>query len=216
MAFEAFDAGVAPGGLRDRNEVKILVCYLLRELHTPLSFDQLNEILQIDGLVNYFELAQSVKELLETGHIDLVKGEGGPYYKATKLGAGTAALFERRLPLTVREKAVRAAVRLLARVRREAENHVTITERPQGDYEVTCRILDNNDALMSISLLVPARDEAQAVKKEFLADPSAVYRGMLALLTGDRSAFVCDTPGQKRPKPAGPETKPGNTGDAGA
>lgn len=189
MAYEAFDAGVEPGGLRDKNEVKILICYLLKAVNKPLSFDHLNEILQRDGLVNYFEFAQAVKELLETGHIDLVENPDGPLYKVTKLGAGTAGLFERSLPFSVREKAVRTAVRLLAQLKREAENRVTITEEPSGGFRVACEILDNNDALMTVSLLVPAKEQAQAVKNEFLKDPETVYKGMLALLTGDPAAL---------------------------
>ncbi|MDR3552180.1 MAG: DUF4364 family protein [Clostridia bacterium] len=189
MANDGFDAGVEPGGLRDKNEVKILICYLLKNVGRPLTFENLNEILRQDGLVNYFEFAQAVKEMLETGHIDLIEQGGAQAYKVTKLGAGTAGLFERRLPLSVREKAVRSGVRLLAKIQREAENRAEIIEEESGGFSVRCRILDNGDELMGITLLVPALDQARAVQKEFQQNPEAVYKGVLALLTGNRAAF---------------------------
>ena len=89
------------------------------------------------------------------------------------------------LPYSVREKAVNTALRLLARRRREAENKVTITRAGQG-MSVCCTVLDGQDTLLSISLWVPDLAQAEAVKRRFLKDPSAVYRAAVALMT-DRS-----------------------------
>jgi hypothetical protein len=188
MAYEAMDEGIEPGGLRDINEVKILICYLLKNAAKPLTFDSLNEILQRDGLVNYFEFGQSLHELLLSGHVDLLQQGGAEHYKITGLGEATAATFERRLPLSVREKAVRAAVSLLERQRVEAENTVTITKGDKG-FIVECRILDGADELLAIRLPVPEQAQAQAVKEQFLKRPETVYKGALALITGDLKAF---------------------------
>ena len=82
MAFNAFVGGIQPGGLTNDFEVKILICFLLDSLkkNSPgaalsdgeqpgLSFDELNEIFQETGLVNYFEFAESMSELEKTEHI---------------------------------------------------------------------------------------------------------------------------------------------------
>lgn len=188
MPNDTFDAGIEPGGLRDSNEIKVLLCYILKTVKKPLSFDSLNEILQGDGLVNYFEFAQSLHELLLSGHVDLIQDGGVDYYKVTRLGAGTAELFERRLPASIREKAVKAAVRLLARIRRESENRVEIGADPGGGYAVDCVVLDQGDDLMRVRLLVPDMRQAELVKRQFLQSPETVYKGVLALLTGDVQA----------------------------
>lgn len=186
MSYEAIGTGIEPGGLRDKNEIKILICYLLKTVGKPLSFDHLNDILQNDGLVNYFEFAQAIHELLETGHIDLVTDEkGNEFYKSTRLGAGTAELFERRLPISVKEKAVKAAIKLLAKIKRESENRVDIVKTENGAYHVKCTILDQSDELLSVSLNVPDKMQADTIKTQFLNDPELVYRGVLALITGD-------------------------------
>lgn len=204
MAYEAFDAGVEPGGLRDTNEVKILVCWLLKSVGSPLSFDNLNEIIVGDGLVNYFELAQAVRDLLVSGHIDLTGPQSTDLYRCTELGAGTASLFERRLPRSVRDKATCAAVKLLTRIEREAENVAEITQNPSGDYQVCCKILDRGEPLLQIALLVPGQDQAQMVKKHFTEDPETVYRGVVALLTGDR-AVSDKSPSSANTPAAGPD-----------
>lgn len=185
MDNKAISAGVEPGGIRDKNQVKILVCYLLRKVEKPLSFDNLNEILAAYGLVNYFELVDAVNSLLETGHIDLSENEGAKRYNCTRLGAGTADLFERSLPFSVREKAVAAAVELLARIKRESENKVEIKTDQNGLCTIHCRILDRQDTLLDVGLEVPTAEQAEMIKKRFLKDPELVYKGVLALLTGD-------------------------------
>lgn len=96
-------------------------------------------------------------------------------------------MFERRLPFSVREKAVKAGVRLLARQKREAENKVEILPDGAG-FTVRCTVLDGKDTLLSISLLVPDRAQAEAVKQQFLRDPGTTYRATIALMTGDIDA----------------------------
>ena len=49
----AFTAGLQPGGLTTDLEVQVFVCYLLKHIGIPATFDQLSEIIQTDGMVNY-------------------------------------------------------------------------------------------------------------------------------------------------------------------
>lgn len=189
MLKDGFDEGVAPGGLKDADDIKILICYLLKSVGRPLSFSNLNDILQHDGLCNYFEFANALHELLVTGHIDIEKVDGEDRYKPTSLGISTAALFERRLPKSVRDKAVNAAMKLLAKIKRDAENKVEIAEVPSGGYEVTCTVYDMGDTLASVKLYVTDMAQAQSVKTRFQQSPETIYKGVLALLTGDKSTF---------------------------
>lgn len=186
MEKNSFDEGIEPGGLREADDIKILICYLLNAVAKPLTFDNLNEILQHDGLCNYFEFANALHEMLISGHVDLVKKDGCEYYKVTRLGAGTAGMFERRLPLTIREKAVKSAIKLLAKLKRESENNVSI-EKVKGGYSVECSVYDMGDTLLSVKLLVPDTMQADSIKKQFLKSPEILYRGVVGLLTGDTS-----------------------------
>lgn len=199
MADHAFDGGVAPGGLRDVNDVKILICYLLKNMREPLPLPTLAQALQNDGLVNYFTMVEALHALLLSGHVDVVEKDNVNSYKTTRLGAGTADMFERRLPFSVREKAVKAGVRLLAQQKRNAENKVEIKSSDAG-FTVRCAVLDGEDTLLSISLLVPDRAQAEAVKQQFLQDPGTTYRAAVALMTGDIDAVGGMLAQQKPPK----------------
>lgn len=185
MPGDGFIEGVEPGGLKDIGEIKVLICYLLKSVGKPLSFKSLNEIVQHDGLCNYFAFASALHELLVSGHVDIVKDGDTELYKNTSLGDETAELFERRLPASVREKAIGTAVKLLAKIKRESENRVEIEENPSGGYNVICNSYDMGDTLMSIKLLVVDKEQADLIKKQFQSAPEIVYKGVLALMTGD-------------------------------
>lgn len=185
MELNAFTAGVEPGGLTHGYEIKILVCYLLDQIGEGMTFDQIHEALLAKGLVNYFELADALSELLESGHIKAVGCiKDSDCYQLTPLGLETAHTFQSSLPATVRDKAVRSAKNLLARKKRETENLVSISRVVDG-YLVDMTICDIGSDLLAISLFMPTEEEAELVKRRFLRDPLLIYKGVLALMTGD-------------------------------
>ena len=56
MEFDAFDGGIELGGLRTRDDIKLLICYMIKSLNRPISKQILNEAMQENGLANYFEV----------------------------------------------------------------------------------------------------------------------------------------------------------------
>lgn len=185
MDLNAFTAGVEPGGLNKTHEIKILVCYLLTNIGQHMTLPQINEALLKRGLVNYFELADAMSDLLESGHLtirDVINDND--LYEVTPLGIQTAKEFGNSLPLSIREKALRSATALLARQKNERENVVTI-DKVQDGYVVNMIISDIGSDLMNLSLFMPTEVEAEVIKRRFNTDPLLVYKGILALMTGD-------------------------------
>ena len=70
MEYDAFSAGVEPGGLRNRNEIKVLIAFLIENLERSLSKRQLFTVIQQEGLANYFEASQALSELMSGGIVD--------------------------------------------------------------------------------------------------------------------------------------------------
>ena len=69
MDYDAFDAGIELGGLRNRDDIRLLICYLLKSVESPMTRQMLNDAMQEDGLANYFEVGQAIEELMKTGNI---------------------------------------------------------------------------------------------------------------------------------------------------
>ena len=69
MEFDALTAGVKPGGLRSKQDIKLLICYLLSSIPQGLSKTDLINVLQDNNLANYFEVASAFDELLKQGNL---------------------------------------------------------------------------------------------------------------------------------------------------
>ena len=69
MEMDAWNLGIEPGGLTSKTEIKLLICYLLKSLDAPLSKLQLSDIIQGEGLANYFELIQALDELIRDDNV---------------------------------------------------------------------------------------------------------------------------------------------------
>lgn len=181
---ETFTAGVGPGGLRTKNDIRVLVCYLLSSVDAPLSEADILSILQGYDLANYFEIMDVLSDLLKKGLI--VRPQGQPdCVQAAPAGKEVSAQLDMTLPLSVREKTVAAAVNLLARARREQENRVEIKKNERG-YSVTCHVSDREMDLLTFTLYAPDLYQARLIKKNFHREPGMVYRAVLAAVTGSR------------------------------
>ena len=99
-------------------------------------------------------------------------------------GSSVAENLDVLLPLSVRDKAIAAAMAMLASAKVERENTVT-TARTENGYNVTCHISGGDMELMNLTVYVPDLYQARVVKKNFHRDPLRVYNLLLAALTGD-------------------------------
>lgn len=181
MEYDAFTGGVAPGGLRSKSDIRILICYLLKSVNAPLSGDDIINILQEKSLANYFEANDALSALVNLGNV--TRNEDGTYILNPQ-GKSVADDLELLIPSSVRDKAVAAATAMLASAKVERENTVT-TVRTENGYNVTCHISGGEMELMSLTVYVPDLYQARTVKKNFHRDPQRVYNLMLAALTGD-------------------------------
>ena len=182
MEYDALSAGVEPGGLTNRTEIKILICYVIKSLDAPVSKMQLNEIVQEEGLANYFEVNQAISELISQGSVECRIEDTEELLYITQRGLDTANSLEINLPRSVREKAINSAIRIITLARRERENKIEVTET-DGGYNVTFVLGDENSELMKLTVFVADRIQVETVKRNFLEDPVKLYSVIIASLT---------------------------------
>ena len=185
MAFNTFDEGIAPGGLRSKNEIKILICYLFNTVNDKMSQSLVVEAIRSDELANFFEIVVAFEELITDGNLeksDVIDGE--QTYVITNNGRVIAMQLETTLAHTVKQKSYNCALRLLSERRTARENHVEIRKTENG-FEVDCRVSGGEVSLLEFTLYAPNHEQAEIIKKNFLSYPQAVYKTMLGLMTKD-------------------------------
>lgn len=182
---DKFTAGVAPGGLTGKNDIKLLICYVLSGIDNSLSKDDIISILKDNNLANYFEASDAFSDLIAKGLI-YIENDNDKLYTVTEEGKMIAKQLDISLPISVREKALKAALNTLAKAKIQKENTVKIEKNDLG-YLVNCNISGGNFNLMSLSLYVPDIMQANMVKDNFHKDPEILYSTMLAILTHDKN-----------------------------
>ena len=183
MEFDAFDAGIELGGLRNRDDIRLLVCYLLKSIDAPMTRQMLNDAMQEDGLANFFEVGQAIEELLKTGNITADILDDEEVISVTEKGREAAELLQTSLPKTVREKAVNSAIRLTTKAKVERENKIGVKKEDDGGYTITFTLFDRDTEMMKLSIYVVDSLQLETVKQNFINDPVKVYSSIITSLT---------------------------------
>ncbi len=189
---DAFTGGVRPDGLKNKSDIKVLVCFLLSHSTQPLSRKDLTDIFLDRGLANYFEASDAISSLIK--HENVVEHTEDGTLAITDSGKIIADTLYDALPLTIREKSLDAMSKLINRRHVSKQNKTKIEACDKG-YHVTCTVNDGTMETMSVKIYVPTYNYATVVRDRFLDDPETLYRAVMALLT--------DTP-QIAPKPKKP------------
>ncbi len=180
--FDAFASGVTFGGLRNMLEIKVLVCYILDRVKEPMQRKLLCECLQDGGLVNYFDLVSAIDDLIGNGMIYGHDKDGEEYLTVTESGKTNAEVLETTLLPMTREKAVNAALKILAKAKAERDNTVVIKRTDTG-FKVEFTLKGFGEELMKLSLYAADILQADKLKEALLNDPVAVYSFVIDNLT---------------------------------
>ena len=185
--YNAFDAGVEFGGLKNSADIKILICYLLKSIGRPLTRKNMIDAITGNGIANYFEVNQGLSDLVKTECLTSSGTLEDQTFTLTARGREVAETLESTLSINVRKKAVRETLALLTRLRRESENKIEIRALESGGYSVSFTVLDGVDKLMTLELYVADLFQAEQLKNSFLEDPAGLYTMILSRLAGEHA-----------------------------
>jgi len=172
--------------LKEKNDIKIFILYLLRHINYPLDFSSINDIIVQDEFVGYFDFAECFAELLDTGNIDEIKNDDGEnLYKITDKGILVADALQSNLLGMIRTKSLKSALRLLSFKKSGAKLICRSEDADDGSYTLTCGIEESGSTLLEIKIAVDEKSALEKMKYTFNDHPEVVYRGVMALLTGE-------------------------------
>ncbi len=169
------------GGLREMPDIKALILYLLKEANCVLKEGQLTDVIMADGLVEYFDYAQSVEELLIAGLIDIASLEELSSYRITKRGLEVVGEFEKKLPHNVKATTL-AALKTTLKKKQEEEDIRADIEPSRSGFTVTCTVREAGEIMFSCKVLLPDRKAAYYAAERFRENPSAYYQKIMELM----------------------------------
>jgi hypothetical protein len=176
--------------LKDKNDIKIFILFLLRNIHYPLDYVNINDIVVQDGVVSPFDFAECFAELLETGNIEEFTANGKTLYSITDQGIEVADTLDSRLLMMLKDKSLKSAMRLLSFKKRGSEIKCDVTPLEDGTYEVRCVIIEARRELLNARIVVEDKALAERMKYNFMDKPEVVFRGVYAIFSGDINYLI--------------------------
>lgn len=172
--------------LTDRDDVKIFILYLLNSIGYPLEYDVLHDISVQDGFITSFDFIEAFDELVEKDNLTKETiNEDSQIITITEQGKHVADTLNGKLLSSVREKALKSALRLLSFKKRGTKITSDITQLPHGKYEFKCSIKDNSGDLMELRVTLDNPKQLDRTMYNFDSKPEFIYKGILALLAGE-------------------------------
>lgn len=192
-----------PETFHSPEQVKVFILYLLEKVGYPLEYNDLAAIVIRDGYVDYFDFVTCFHELIKDGHIVRKEAEpenqdaeadgssadeksaGRDLYAVTDTGRMIArGLSDDLLLAAVREKSYVSAMRHLSLEKRGAVWNHSI-DRDGDGYVFHCSITDRDGLAFKLDLRADSYMQVQRMRMNFEDKPDVVYRGLLAIVTGN-------------------------------
>ena len=166
------------GFIHDKMEIKFLVLYIMARVVSPIDFPTLTELTMCDEGVDYFDFAEAVAELVETGHLKLEE----EHYSITDKGRHNGEAWESSLPFSVKHKCNANLAKLNGVLRRNAQVRTQVLPRKDGSLTARMTLDDEGGNIMTIELLCVNEEQAARLSEGFKAKPERVYNEVLAAL----------------------------------
>lgn len=182
----AFSAGVRFGGLTDRTEIKILLCYLLSNAKQPLTSQQIIDTVVGQELANYFELQDALSHLVEQKLIN----EQDEFYTITEEGSDISKELEKSLPFSVKERAYKSVIEILQYETLKRQNKTSITSLENGGYNLNCTISDAEFTLFSFDLHMPNEKSAKLAEENFIKYGQDIFKCVLGITTENPEMYM--------------------------
>ena len=169
------------------NNVKIFILYLMKNVNYPLDFVTINDIVMQTDYVMYLDFAEAFNYLVDNDLIEKVEdGDGSEEkYRVTDKGALVAAELKSDIISSILDKSLAAALRYLDFKKRGVKVNFDIEKLEVEKYKITTSFMENGECMFSQMIIVDSLDRAKRMKDNFYERPEALYRGVLALLSGN-------------------------------
>lgn len=170
------------GFIHEKLDIKLLILYVLKLLPAKVGFNELSDLVLIDGGFDYFEYSQCLAELVDSGHV--LQEES--FYSITEKGADHLEAIESRLPYSVRTKAEKHCRPTVQRMERDAMVNASHKLMDDGSCMLKLSLSDGKGEILKLQLLTSGSDQAAAMEKKFRRSAEDIYLQIVRLLTPDK------------------------------
>ena len=162
----------------------MFILFLLNNVGYPVDYTAVIGMVSENSEQLIMDYDECLSELVDDGHLLYDEYNGEKFYMISDSGRMIASQLYDTLDGEFRERSLRYAAKYTSVSKSGTAIKATVSEAPGNRYKVTLEISDGVGELLSSSITVTSRHEAERIKNNFESKPDAVYRGILFSATG--------------------------------
>ena len=167
--------------IQEKLDIKILILFILRRLPDVVDPETLATLAIADGTVGYFEYAECLSELVDSGHVEQTR----PGYKITERGSRNCEIVESSLPYTVRTRLEKKLIPLAEGMRRRAMIVAEHEQDQDGVYQVHLKLSDGAGQIAELRLLCGSEEQAGKIEANVRLGAEVYYNQIMQMLLAD-------------------------------
>ena len=164
--------------MSEKLDIKILILFILRRLPSVVDAQTLANLALGDGTVGYFDFAECLAELVDSGHVD--QSRAG--YLITEKGSRNCEIVESSLPYTIRRKLEKTLRPLADRMRRRSMIVAEHAAGEDGGMRVRLALDDDEGTIMDARFLCGGEEQAARIEEKFREQAEQIYNRIMEML----------------------------------
>ena len=166
-------------------ESKVLILYILSNVKKLITNNALYKIVLSVIDMNYFYFQQFLLDLVKSDFVLNYDKEDQQMYLITEKGLKTLELTEDILPGIIKLQVDTNLKYALEDVNEENSIVAEYTPVNENYYNVTCKIMENNECLFEVKTFAGSREQAKQIVENWKNHANTIYPSLLNILTQD-------------------------------
>ena len=170
--------------LQTKTDIKVFILFLLNNIGYPIDHNAVIGMVSENTDEIIFDYDECLRELSDDGHLLFDEYDGEKYYMISDTGRMISSQLYDSLDKEFRERSLKYSAKYTSLSKNGSVIKATVTEAEGNRYKVTMQASDSIGEILSATITVNSRAEAEKIKQNYEAKPDGVYRGILFSATG--------------------------------
>lgn len=164
---------------------KLIILFLLDKVDFTLTNTQLSDFLLEKEYTNYFNIQQSLSELIEAEFVNSESIGHNSHYRITDSGRETLSFFGNMIPTGIQEDSLMYLRNNKYSLRNEVSTLSEYFEAKKGEYTVRLRVIEKDESIIDLSLSVPTTEDASRICNSWKTRSQQIYAYVLSNLLSE-------------------------------
>ena len=161
---------------------KLIVLYMLDKVDFPLTTSQISEFILDKGYTTYFKLQETLSEMAESNLLDVETTHNRTLYHLTENGEETVHFFHNKLSPAIQKDIDDFLAEKAYDLKEEVSVKSNYYMNTNHEYDVVCKITEEEQTLIELKLCVPTEKEAESIASNWTKYNQEIYTSLLSKL----------------------------------